>query len=202
MVDGRRERGETTRAQLVTAARALFGEHGYDATSTEAVLGRAGEARGTLYHHFPSKAALFDAVLEQVIAEVADAAAQAARGVADPLEGLRMGSRAWLRLALDPTVQRIALLDPPTVVGWRRWRELDEQYTLGGLRASFRRLADEGRVPSEQTELLAHMLLASLTEAALFITQADDPDAAAQAGQATIDTVLDRLTGTPVVNAP
>ena len=49
----------------------LFGEHGYDGTSIEAILERSGVARGALYHHFADKEALFDAVLEATVAEVA-----------------------------------------------------------------------------------------------------------------------------------
>ena len=96
-------------------------------------------------------------------------------------------------MALDPAVQRIALLDPPAVLGWGRWRELDERYTLGGLRASLRRLGTEGRIPAAQAELLAYMLLAALNEAALFIASSEDQRAALDAGREAVDTLLDRL---------
>lgn len=196
-VDQRRARGQATRRRLLEAARELFGEHGYEATSIEAVLDTSGVARGALYHHFQSKAELFDAVAEKVFVEIAEetsaAAAAAAAAGADPLERLRAGAHAWLRMALDPAIQRIALLDPQAAVGWTRWRELDEQYTLGGLRASFRRLTAEGRIPDGQGDLLAQMLLAALNEAALFIAYADDQRGAVDTGRAAADTLLDRL---------
>jgi len=195
MIDKRRARGAATRERLLAGARELFGDRGYDATSIEAVLERSHVARGALYHHFQSKSQLFDVVAEEVFVEIADQTAAAARGGADPLERLRAGSHAWLQMALDPAVQRIALLDPPTVLGWLRWRELDEQYTLGGLRASFRHLAGEARIPDGEGELLAYMLLAALNEAALFIAYADDQQAALETGRAAIDTLLDRLAG-------
>lgn len=193
MSDGRRARGEATRARLIGAARELFGSRGFERTSIEAVLERSGVARGALYHHFASKAELLDAVAEEVFAEIAERTAAAAGDIGDPLEGVRAGSHAWLEMALDPAIQRIALLDPQTVLGWRRWRELDERHSLGGLRASFRRLAREGRVPSGQEELLAHMVLAALNEAALFIAFATDRRAALTTGRAAIDTLLNRL---------
>jgi AcrR family transcriptional regulator len=195
MVDRRRLRGEATRERLVSSARDLFGERGYEATSIDAVLESAGVARGALYHHFQSKAELFDAVAQEVFVAIAEQTAAAGQGNTDPLERLRAGAHAWLVMALDPAVQRIALLDPPTVLGWTRWRELDEQYTLGGLRAAFSRLARDGRIPHGQAELLAYMLLAALNEAALFIAGADDEQRAVAAGRATIDTLLDRLCG-------
>jgi len=194
VTDQRRARGQATRERLLAAARELFGERGYEATPIEAVLEASGVARGALYHHFQSKAELFDAVAEELFVEIADVTDAAAREGADTLERLRAGSHAWLQMALDPAVQRIALLDPQAAVGWTRWRELDEQHTLGGLRLSFERLAREGRVPDGQQQLLAYMLLAALNEAALFVAYADDKQAALDTGQAAIDTLLDRLT--------
>jgi AcrR family transcriptional regulator len=195
--DQRVEKGRATRERLIAAGRELFGERGYDATSIEAILATAEVARGSLYHHFATKEALYDAVLERLIADIASAAADAARGISDPVEGLRAGCSAWLKMALDPAVQRIALLDAPAVVGWTRWRELDEEYTLGGLRASLNRIAAEGGVPAEQVDLLANMVLAAVSEAALMIARADDPKAALAAGQSAVDLLLDRLTAAP-----
>jgi AcrR family transcriptional regulator len=192
-VDGRRARGAETRSRLTAAARQLFGARGFDATSIEAVLARSGVARGALYHHFASKTELFDAVAEEVFVEIAQRTDAAARGGNDALARLRAGSQAWLEMALDPDVQRIALLDPIAVLGWSRWRALDEQYTLGALRGALRRLAREGRVPEGQDQLLANMLLAALNEAALFIAESDDPSAALRTGRAAVDTLLDRL---------
>jgi AcrR family transcriptional regulator len=193
--DRRIQKGKATRERLLAVARGLFGRDGYEATSVEAVLREAGVARGSLYHHFESKPALFDAVLDGVVAETAaQAAAEAARHD-DPVEALRAGCGAWLRLSLDPAVQQIALVDAPAVLGWSRWRELDEQYTLGGVRRSLQLLADSGRVPADQVDSLANMLIAAVGEAALLIVRAEDPDAALASGLAAFDTLLDRLAG-------
>jgi AcrR family transcriptional regulator len=195
LADSRVEKGKATRERLVAAGRKLFGERGYDATSIEAILEAAGVARGALYHHFPTKEALFDAVLDRVIADLSKEVAQAARAEPDPAASLRAGCAAWLRMALDPAVQRIVLLDPPAVVGWTRWREIDEQHTLGGVRANLQRIADSGRLEQGEVEVMAHMLLAAVSEASLLIARADDPQSALVVGQAAVDTLLDRLLG-------
>jgi len=195
MSDLRVERGKATRERLLATARALFGRDGYEATSVEAVLNEAGVAKGSLYHHFENKPALFDAVLDQVVSDVAGKAARAAARHGDPVESLRAGCGEWLRTCLDPAVQQIALVDAPAVLGWSRWRELDEQYTLGGVRRSLQALADSGRVPAAQVDALANMLLAAVGEAALLIVQADDPEATLAEGLAAFDTMLDRLAG-------
>jgi AcrR family transcriptional regulator len=196
MVDGRIEKGRATRERLIAAARREFGERGYEATSIEAVLDAAGVARGALYHHFATKEALFEAVLDQVVAEIAANAAVAARAARDPLASLHAGCNVWLETVLDPAIQRIALLDPPSVVGWTRWRELDEKYILGGVRIALARLSEAGEIPSEQIDLLAHMILASVNEAALLIARADDPREALELGKAAVDRLLDRVVRT------
>jgi AcrR family transcriptional regulator len=193
VADLRVERGRATRERLIAAGRELFGEQGYEGTSIEAILSAAGVARGALYHHFSTKEELFDAVLEQVVVEIADTAAVAARCASDPVASLRAGCSAWLRMALDPAIQRIALLDPPSVVGWTRWRALDEKHTLGGLRRNLQMIADTGRLPAAEVDVLAHMVLASVNEAALLIAQSDEPKRALADGQAAVDTLLDRL---------
>ena len=183
-----------TRDALLVAARELFGSQGYDGTSIEAILEAAGVARGALYHHFLNKAELFDAVLDREMAALAEAITKAARAAApDPLDSLRAGCDTFLRLALDPVVQRITLLDPPAVVGWERWREIDREHTLGGLQAAVRLLADAGRADQPQVDMLAHMLLAAVAEAAMFVATAEEPEKALRSARAAVDTLLTRL---------
>src|SRR5215208_340877 len=190
MVDGRIERGKATRERLIEAGRAQFGAAGYDRASLDAILAAAGVKRGALYHHFESKQELFDAVLDREIAQIAARIAKAAGAATDPVESLRIGCRTWLRMALDPELQRIVLLDPPSVVGWTRWRELDEVHTLGGLRRNLELIAKQGRLADGDIDLFAHMVLASLSEAALLIARAEKPRSALKVGEAAVETLL------------
>jgi AcrR family transcriptional regulator len=190
MSDGRRERGSATRKRLIGAARELFGELGFEGTSVTAILARAGVARGALYHHFASKGDLFDAVLEQTAAELADAAAQAAREAPDPQEGLRAGLGTWLEMAVDPAIQRIVLIDPPAVVGWERVRELDERQTLAGLRRNLELIAGHEDDSSAEIELLAQMILGAVGQAALVVAHSDDEPRALLAAKVAIGTLV------------
>src|SRR3954468_9189805 len=126
----RPERGEATRDALVTAARALFAEHGYAGVGTEEVVRRAGVTRGALYHHFRDKQDLFRAVFEAIEQEMAERVASAAVSEADPWERQRLATGAFLDNCLDPAVQRIALTDAPSVLGLAAWREIEERYGL------------------------------------------------------------------------
>jgi AcrR family transcriptional regulator len=189
------EQGQATRRELVAIATRLFVAHGYQGTSIDAVLTEAGISRGALYHHFDGKDALFEAVLDQVEHDVAERVAKAAQGIADPVEALRAGCHAWLRLARDPTIRRVALTDAPSVVGWEKWREIDERYAFGMLKATLGAAAAQGRTRQELVEVLGHMLLAALAEVALFIARAKDSKAAIRTGKSAVDELLDGLFG-------
>jgi AcrR family transcriptional regulator len=185
------ERGEATRQELVEAATRLFAERGYEDTSIEAVLGEAGVSRGALYHHFAGKEALFEAVLEEVERGVAQAVVDSVAGVTDPVAALRQGTKAWLELTTDPVVRRISLVDAPSVVGWEKWRGIDERHGFGLTKHALESLAEAGHVRPEQVDVLAHVLLAALVEVALLIARSDDPVAARKAGEAAIDQLLE-----------
>src|SRR4051794_6830982 len=130
--DRRIERGQASRRHLLEIAARLFTERGYEATSITDVLERARLSRGAFYHHFQSKEALFEAVLEMVEEHVGMTLREAAAGASDPVEAIRIGCRAWLDMASeDREVVQITLVDAPSVVGWERWREIDERHGLG-----------------------------------------------------------------------
>jgi AcrR family transcriptional regulator len=196
--DGRIERGRATREQLLATAREAFGEHGYEATSVAEILDTAGVTRGSLYHHFDTKEALFDAVLDREMEALAVLVRDAALAQGDPADALRVGSVTWLRAVADPAVQRIVLVDAPAVVGWPRWRELDEQYTLGGTKAALRALVAEGRLSAGETDVLAHMILAAVGEAAMMIARSEDPAGALPDAEAAVSTLLARVVGAGV----
>ncbi len=58
-------RGEITREQIITAAHDLFISQGYHGSSMRQIAAGAEIALGGLYNHFPSKEAVFEAVLER-----------------------------------------------------------------------------------------------------------------------------------------
>lgn len=57
---------EERKNEILDVAGKLFGEKGYDATSTNDILKKIGIARGTLYYHFKSKEDILDALIERM----------------------------------------------------------------------------------------------------------------------------------------
>jgi AcrR family transcriptional regulator len=187
------EKGISTRDRIVQTARRLFTASGFEGTSTETVLQESGVSRGALYHHFDNKEALFAAVLEAVEADIAVATARAAANIEDPVEALRAGIDAFLGLATEPEVRQIVLIDAHSVVGWQKWREIDERHGFGRLKAGLKKIAATGRMRQDMVDIFAHMLLASLFEVAFLIARAADPQEAARTGRAAMNELLSRL---------
>ena len=50
---------------------------------------------------------------------------------ADTTGMLLAGADAWLDASSEPDLQRIVLLDGPSVLGWDRWREICLRHTVG-----------------------------------------------------------------------
>src|SRR3981081_1743645 len=79
------------RERVLEAAKAVFSAGGADA-SLEAVARRAGVGIGTLYRHFPTREALFEAVYRREVQQLSELAEQLKSGPS-PVDALRR----WLR---------------------------------------------------------------------------------------------------------
>src|SRR5580704_4287458 len=120
------ERTEATRGRLVATARRLFAEQGFAAASTEEILEAAEVSRGAMYHHFTSKTELFQAAFEAVEDDLTEQVLGAALTETDPARQLARGFDAFLDQCRRAEVQRIVMVEGPTVLGWDTWHALDE----------------------------------------------------------------------------
>jgi AcrR family transcriptional regulator len=189
----RAAQGRATRGQLIEVATRLFAENGYEATSIEAVLTAAGVSRSALYHHFAGKEALFEAVVVAITEGVTARMTEAISGCTDPVDAMRTAALAWIGLAGDPVIQRVVLVDAPSVLGWERWRTMDDGQTLGAMKAMLQAVSDTGRLPSALVEPFSHMILAALDEFALVVARAPDTGAAVAEGRVAVEELLNRL---------
>ena len=90
-----RPRGDTME-RLLQAAVELIGEHGYSGTSIDEIVERAGVAKGTVYYHFSSKAALVQALLEDGLNRLAESFQREIEGAPTPIAALEALVRAEL----------------------------------------------------------------------------------------------------------
>lgn len=81
-------KGEKTRAELVSQAKRLFYEHGYDGTSFSDIVAASGLYRGNIYHYFKTKDDILKAVIDAHLDEFGELLARWEREIADPKEKL------------------------------------------------------------------------------------------------------------------
>ena len=168
------EQSQATRAALLKAARELFGERGFNGVATEEVVEAAGVTRGALYHHFEGKEDLFSATYEALEGSLMEQIASRAMTAGDPLAALHSGAQAFLDASEDPAIQRICLLDAPSVLGWERWREIGLHHALGLIATTLQEAMDASLIDPQPVRPLAHLLLGAIDEAAMLIAHADD----------------------------
>ncbi len=88
-------KSEATRGRIIRAAEALTRDTGAGNLSLEAVAAEAGVSKGGLLYHFPSKAKLFEAMIEDYLARWGDALA--ARENAETANGV---AKAYLEMSV------------------------------------------------------------------------------------------------------
>jgi AcrR family transcriptional regulator len=187
------EQSEATRRALIQVARRLFARRGYAATPIEEIVRRARVTRGALYHHFAGKQELFRDVYEDLERDLAEKITAAAEGEERWELHLEVGCQAFLDACREPAVQRIVLLDAPSVLGWEAWHEIDAKYGLGLIVSALQAAMDVGYIEEHPVEPLATLLLGALTEAGLAIARAEDPEAARAELGASVARLLEGL---------
>jgi AcrR family transcriptional regulator len=196
----KQERSVQTRRDLLDAAQDVFTRRGFADASMEEIAVRAGVTRGPLYHYFDSKQDLFAAVYEEVeealAAEIGSEIQQRTAEEADAWQQVLVSSQAFLDVSLHPAVQRIALLEAPTVLGWEARGHI-ARYGLALIRRGLQNAIDQELIDPQPVEPLAHILRAALSEGALYIARAADQNAARVEVGATVERLLDGMRRRP-----
>jgi AcrR family transcriptional regulator len=186
------QRSEATTGALVEAARDLFAQDGYVATSLDDVVAKAGMTKGALYHHFAGKRELFAAVFAAEQRKLSEVVTTAYASHEDPWEAFEAGCRAFVEACQEPGVQRIFLLDAPAALGWEEIRQIEsgsmEMMVLG-----IERAIEAGRIAPRDSRQLAHLLFGAICETAMVVARAPDQRAALRDAVAELASVLRAL---------
>ncbi len=189
----RAEQVAQTKTALVAAGRALFGRRGFAETSVEDLATEARVTTGALYHHFPTKTALFEMVFEDLHSELLALAARGTAGASDETEYLVSGFAAFLDAMLRADVQRILVSDGPAVLGLERFVELDERYAVSAISGAIRSASVAGRLHADDPDTLARLLLGALARGAMLIASAEEPTSTRDAVVAAVRSLLGNL---------
>jgi len=161
------DRAEKKRHAIVQAARRVFVRDGFDA-GMDLIATEAGVSKVTVYNHFGSKETLFLAVIGDALEDAlggAVAGTQARLASSDDLrESLVWTAQEWVKGMVRPDVLALRHLVVSEV---RRFPELGKAWQDAGplraqpaLIATFRHLADEGRLVMPDIDLACVQLYA------------------------------------------
>lgn len=188
----RKEMIAETRAKLIAAARNAFGTVGYAEASMDDFTAAAGLTRGALYHHFGDKKGLLQAVIEQIDAEMAVSLTRLRVEAPTPWLGFIAENVGYLKMALDPEIQRIVLRDGPAVLGDPSvWPTALSCVTA--ISSTIRELQQLGVVGQMDPEAAARLITGASTYAAQWIANSSDPEATSEKAIAAFETLLEGL---------
>ncbi len=177
VVKRRSETMEENRAKLLMAARKAFAEKGFAAASMDELTASVGLTRGALYHNFGDKKGLLAAVVAQMDDEMAQQAKAEAADAGDDWEKLLAEGVAYIKMALDPEVRRIVLLDGPAFLGDpAQWP--GQLSCLESTRQTLTQLLERGVIKTVDADAAAYMLNSAAMNAALWIAASPDPQKA------------------------
>lgn len=193
MARSRTEMIAGTRAKLIAAARKAFGAKGYAEASMDDLTADVGLTRGALYHHFGDKKGLLEAVVLQIDSEMAGRLAEISAAAATPWEGFVEENIGYVKMALEPEVQRIMLRDGPAVLGDPScWPSADG--CISAIRANLERLQSDGTVRRDvDADAAARLVSGASTDAALWIANSADPAATSTKAIPAFEALLEGL---------
>ena len=191
-VSRRAQYSASTKRALVEQAEVLFTEHGYSATSLDAIVAAADVTKGALYHHFSGKQALFEAVFEKVEAEAARSIQEALQGEGDPWEKAMAGLRAFLAVVQQPTYRRVVIQEGPAVLGYTRFREQEERSTFSNVLDIVVSVLQAGGwdLDEEMQHTFARIFFGAMSSAGESVSSSSDSEQAAARVEAAIAFIL------------
>ena len=167
------ERTEATTTALVDAARELFAQDGYAATSLDAVAAKARVTKGAVYHHFQGKQQLFEAVFAREVERLCAVMPAVYASKRDPWDAFEACCRAFLEECLEPGLQRIMLLDALAAMGWEGVRRM-EAPMMELMEVAIARRCEAGRIAPRPAGPLAVFLYGALCETSMNVARADN----------------------------
>ncbi len=159
-------RREKTRELLLTTARKLFNDIGFERTTTSKILSSSGVSKGGLYHHFASKQELMEAIYIQDCETIFEQSRKDVNANS-PLEYLIQTVVAWLQLVNQSALGNILLEQGPKVLGWKKCRDIEENYSLLPMIETIEKCIEKGEVKVFSARSTAQIINAMVAEMAM-----------------------------------
>jgi AcrR family transcriptional regulator len=198
----REEHTEQTAAAVLSAAKTLFVERSFAATSIDQIAEAARVSKGAVYHHFRDKAELFEALYraeeQRIMAHVMTAAARHD----DPWERLMASIDAYTEASIANADHRALLLQAEEALGHVRCHAMDDDFAIPVLRAWLEPLMEQGVLVRLPIEMLVRVVYSALCEAAMTAAASKDVAAAHAHASLVLRTLCGGLRATPTSRKP
>ncbi|AXT85664.1 TetR/AcrR family transcriptional regulator [Aeromicrobium sp. A1-2] len=195
----RQDYSSSTKRALLDNATILFTDHGYAGTSLDEVVAAARVTKGALYHHFPSKLALFESVFLRVQESTTSDIEKAINASKDPWERAQIGLEKFLEVCREPEFRRICMQEGPVALGHERWQEAERAASFGIVQRVVDDLLGDLGDTQGLGEAFAVVFYGAIRSASEYVADAEDPDAASDEVQSTIGALLAGLRSLPTV---
>jgi AcrR family transcriptional regulator len=190
MAKTRKDMIAETRAKLIEAGRRAFATQGYAEASMDDFTAKAGLTRGALYHHFGGKPGLFEAVAMQIDDEITERLDVIGKEAGSARDALVESCVAYVRMALEPEVQRILLRDGPAVMGDpSSWPNASA--CIAFMTRQVEACRDAGVLRDVDPEAVARLLNGATRDAAQWIANAKDPESVSTKAVAALRALMD-----------
>lgn len=159
---------DVRKAELIKTAQSLFCERGYDGTSVDEIIKRAGVSKGAFYYYFASKEALLEAHAEQVAQQAASQAEDITRDkTLSAVEKLNLLTRHGQQMKLSDAKQTLsgfeALFRPENVALYHRTHLAVSRAVLPLVTSIIAQGVEENAFRSAEPALTAEIVLNLMT---------------------------------------
>ena len=169
----RREAPEVRQADILNAALDEFSRHGFEGARMEDVARNARVSKGTVYLYYPTKQALFEALVMRDIAPRVATASLFLKGYDGPIEPALMRIVEMAAAAIEagklPVYPKLLIAEAgrfPDLAAFYRREVVGKM--IDALTTLFRRALDRGEISGITGEMAAHLFIAPLLKSLMW----------------------------------
>lgn len=191
-------RKEKTKSAILASARICFGKAGYANTTIDIIAESANVTKGAVYHHFSSKAQIFDQVHELLSIELSKSVMEVLQSHAHFFDTVRTALEVFFLEFHDDKIVRIIFQDGPAVLGIKRWREIDHENFAGQIRGVLAMGMEAELIQTHPLDPLANLFSSAVNESILQCASAEN---FSEASAKYIDAIMLLLSGISTLHA-
>lgn len=169
------QQGEKTKTALIEYAESLFADKGFNGVRFDQIAKDKGLTAGALYHHFKNKRDLFEKVFETCATNISQKVSESAGVHKNILNGITAGCLTYIEQTISPQYKKIMLEDAISVLGWSKWKSIDDSTSEQGLLEAITEAQNQRLIESKlSAQTLTRFISGGVNELALWVSEASN----------------------------